>query len=466
MRFREFLIEYRRDITAKKLGDRIFTVIKNHPLLYRIGQLIFPQDENMLKVFDAMVRVQRFTRPFNVDITIDGETYKVNNNTANAVFEALKPQIIEAALKYIESKDPTANKQYTPWLARTVINNTDQNWEDLNRHDFLGIYHLGKQRRIIRPEHADINRFKTYEDFENVMWSKYRHDDILKPAEEQRGEAKEIYRDENVRVLQPQDQAAACYYGRGTRWCTAATRGDNYFDHFNNQGPLYILIPTKPSYEGEKYQIHFPSEQFMNETDEPVGFNYINKEFPGFIKYLADRQNPYIQQYIDYTPDEEIIKINNEMLDKFLTVLDQKVRNMKYQEFTTLSNRYKGYIATHPMDNQSDIKIRNEYMKDLKKYYDAETKDLLFVEQFAKRLKEYPVEKLRELFKSAGFSKVLRWDDFLADAITNAIKQNEKWEDSYQYRFIKRYPVEPLTPEYSGVRKIAMDWFRYFSRRS
>ena len=50
---------------------------------------------------------------------------------------------------------------------------------------------------------------------------------------------------------------AACYYGQGTRWCTAATRGKNYFSEYHNESPLLIILPKEPQYPGEKYQLHF-----------------------------------------------------------------------------------------------------------------------------------------------------------------------------------------------------------------
>lgn len=464
MRFREFLFEYRRDVTAEKMGNRLFDIIKNHPFLYRIGQLLFPNDTSILPVFDGINRMRlNGERPFKIDVYIDGQHYSVNNNNVDTVFESLKPEIIEAALKFIESKDPTANKQYTPWLARTVINNPNQNWEDLNRDNFLGLYHHGKLRRMIRPEHADINQFKTYPEFEDMMWTKYNHYELEKTAPQDRGEAKEIYNDDDVRVVHPVDQTASCYYGRGTRWCTASSRGTNYFDHYNKQGPLYILLPKKPNHQGEKYQIHFPSEQFMDENDQDVGLRYIIQEFPGFFKYLAEKQNPYIQQYIDYAPDEEIIRINNQLADKFLKILDEKVRNQIHQEFEALSNNFQAWLDIHSMDSTYEYyqDIKNNYRRDLKKYYQVETADLLFIEQFLQRLKAYSVEDLKQLFKSGGFAKITRWNDFLSWIVGEAFTAKRgKWDESYQSQFVQKYPIQELAPDTATVRKIATSWFR------
>ena len=52
---------------------------------------------------------------------------------------------------------------------------------------------------------------------------------------------------------------------KNTQWCTAAD-GNNQFNYYNSQGPLYININKA---DNEKYQFHFESDQFMDETDTP-----------------------------------------------------------------------------------------------------------------------------------------------------------------------------------------------------
>jgi hypothetical protein len=78
---------------------------------------------------------------------------------------------------------------------------------------------------------------------------------------------------------------AACFYGghhlepsKGeTRWCTSSP-GLNYFDRYIKDGPLYVIIPNnytgkmgeKSGLPSERYQFHFPSNQFMDVHDHTV----------------------------------------------------------------------------------------------------------------------------------------------------------------------------------------------------
>ena len=241
-----------------------------------------------------------------------------------------RPEVLQSwineVLVAIEDADPTPNKVYTPWLARMYAKG-DTKLEDLNRQDVLRIYDLGKKRRMIKPEHSDINRFKTYREFETMMFDNYEFDDIenIAKKEEEKGKAKKVYEDDTVTVIVPEDTAAACRYGRGTRWCTAAVRGQNYFDQYNSQGKLYILIPKTPTHEGEKYQLHFPSGQFMDENDHEVYLpKLLGKRFPKLIPFFKQHE-PKINDFLYFADVETITDIVRQIRELTLARADEMI---------------------------------------------------------------------------------------------------------------------------------------------
>jgi hypothetical protein len=83
---------------------------------------------------------------------------------------------------------------------------------------------------------------------EDVL-DKYR--EHLSVDEKTTGKIEPYYSDDYVTVYTPQTVEQSMYYGRGTRWCTAA-KNDNVFYMYKN---LFILIPRVANYKGEKYQI-------------------------------------------------------------------------------------------------------------------------------------------------------------------------------------------------------------------
>jgi hypothetical protein len=259
------------------------------------------------------------------------ETAKLIDNFVNNILE------------YIESKDPTQNKQYTQWLAR-LYSKGGLKMEDMNRQNILGLYDAGKRRGMINPEHADINKFKSYRDFEDAiipydLSAKLWASDNQKKLD--KGKSKEVYKDANVRIILPKDEAAACYYGQGTRWCTTGGQ----FDTYNSRGPLYIMLPKTPQYTGEKYQLHFPSNQFMDEQDSPVDIEFLlNNRFPSTIDFFK-KAVPEIKNSMTFSSPEDIDSIWTELKKCFhrqleLSIDSEEEYNKEYIDYL----KQNGYI--------------------------------------------------------------------------------------------------------------------------
>ena len=58
----------------------------------------------------------------------------------------------------------------------------------------------------------------------------------------------------------------ACDLGSGTSWCTATGNTKTWFDRYAKDGPLYIFIGPN----GEKYQFHYESSQYMDSNDRSI----------------------------------------------------------------------------------------------------------------------------------------------------------------------------------------------------
>ena len=93
------------------------------------------------------------------------------------------------------------------------------------------------------------------------------------------------HENDDFRVIVPHTQKASICFG-SPKLCTAKRDlNHNQFDYYTktskNPGPLYMLIPKRPIYPQEMYQIHLPSGQFMDENDQPVrriGMEYVFKD--------------------------------------------------------------------------------------------------------------------------------------------------------------------------------------------
>ena len=205
----------------------------------------------------------------------------------------------------IEVGDPTKQKKYTQALAKMYANGLIK-WEDIGStmRDYLTKFTKLALKKKLKPEHTDFNAYKDLKTFYDAV---DQYADPEAKEQKSKGDAKEVYKDANVRIIRPDDVNAACYYGQGTRWCTAAD-SNNMFDRYNQDGPMYILLPTTAKHEGEKYQFHPQSGQYMDEDDRSVTPTQLMQRFgEDFEKWML-KADPYLGGKIIYFPDEDELR--------------------------------------------------------------------------------------------------------------------------------------------------------------
>jgi hypothetical protein len=93
--------------------------------------------------------------------------------------------------------------------------------------------------------------------------------------------AKLVFDGPDWRVIEIEDKGqvgkeAACFYGGNnveTRWCTSAP-GASWFERYIKDGPLYVIfnpndtdLSPNTGLPKNRYQFHFPSNQFMDKDD-------------------------------------------------------------------------------------------------------------------------------------------------------------------------------------------------------
>jgi hypothetical protein len=172
------------------------------------------------------------------------------------------------AYERIENADPTSHKEYVQWIIRVYSKqNGTYKMEDVlsTLSDAIYKFDLMKKHKQITGPEADINRYPTPESLLTFVEKTYKE-----PKSIDKGDANEVVNNQYVRIIIPKNEAAAKYYGQGTRWCTAA-HNDNQFDNYNSRGNLFIIIPKKPTHTGEKYQYFDGDNGYIaNEADKKL----------------------------------------------------------------------------------------------------------------------------------------------------------------------------------------------------
>ena len=302
MRYQDFLaegilFEYDRTITAKNYGEKIL--------------LVAAKDRWLV---DQIAGRNRLGMTFPEAVKKDPE------------------MIVSAILEILERGDPTRNKEYSQAIAKMYANGLSKAEDVVSTlADYLAKFDKLKRRKKIQPPRNDFNRYRSLEDFMDVV-DEYPDEEAESKPEEKKN-ATELYRDDKLIVTIPQDVEAACYYGQGTRWCTAG-KNNNMFDYYTKGNrPLYVIIPRQQAYPGEKYQFHFETKQFMNEQDRQIGDDGIAKlvkRFPQLPKILQKPAEQFMvapllsQEYknivADSTPEvaKAVVQLINQYSDRIV----------------------------------------------------------------------------------------------------------------------------------------------------
>jgi hypothetical protein len=204
-------------------------------------------------------------------------------------FDLGRPEGQQAALEMlmnnIESSDPTKNKAYVPWITREYIKGNIKRIEDLfaTIQPMLVKFEQFKRKKEWPAEYKDIMRLDA-----STVWQAVQKFAPAEPEQSNKGASKEVFKGSNLRVIVPENEEAACYYGNGTKWCTAAKQ-NNMFDRYANDGSLYILNFKNLGGKFRKFQLHCESDQFMDEMDNDVGQDDIAllSADPEYTKFLG-----------------------------------------------------------------------------------------------------------------------------------------------------------------------------------
>jgi hypothetical protein len=210
---------------------------------------------------------------------------------------APKNKTSQEIIQQISNLDQTPNKEFTFWLVMNYANSDNpkfnggiQRYEDIASR---AIPEIEKFKALLRKPNLtpplqvrDINQVRGLSSLESIV-DTYQPKQVVSNKEQanteeqtfySKNQAKLLYNDNQIKVLIPKTEQASCFFGKGTKWCTAATTKNNMFSQYNKPNdPLYIII-TKGT--NEKYQFHFGSGQFMNAQDTQINPQELANKYP------------------------------------------------------------------------------------------------------------------------------------------------------------------------------------------
>jgi hypothetical protein len=153
---------------------------------------------------------------------------------------------------------------------------------------------------------TDINQYQTLEELVTAI-TNYEEKSRRNIRKVQGGNV--VYEDGKYFVVNPLNHEASCYYGKGTKWCTAAAT-DTQFKKYNEDGKLfYIIDKTKPTSDTE-YKVallkKFDGEAIFYDANDAVikggwimGSDILNKILSNISRYLKEEFAEQIKIFSD-----------------------------------------------------------------------------------------------------------------------------------------------------------------------
>lgn len=281
--------------------------------------------------------------------------------------------------------DPTYNRdtdhfgKYNKWLLqpKNVAILSKKRQEDLYKvKEDLAIFDRLKKSNKLPIERKDINMFDV-EGLLDYIFDSYTHDanfniDSITSNTQDSQNIKNANADKYIvgdfTIINPKTEEAACLYGKGSKWCTAAEY-HNAFDGYNRRGKIWILIDK--NHPNDKLQFHFEDEQFMDVKDREIDifdffgdnddvYNFFIKSYPSLnftlakyaITYTIGSNSMsenfdayYSNKFSDDQKDILVTEILNEMSDSDneISHLIDMLYQIKYDFKSFKSQNYAGY---------------------------------------------------------------------------------------------------------------------------
>lgn len=204
----------------------------------------------------------------------------------------------ERIMDWFESADPTTKKAYVVQLILWYLDGNIRYLEDVPKaKSALMLY--SKFRNKLPP--IGSLSFKELLDLADSLDAERSRAEMKREEEEEfyrKKQAVLYFENDNIKVVVPKTIAASRFFGKGTRWCTAAN-DNNMHHHYHRQGPLYIVMFKNRN--KKKWQLHFSLSnddiQVMDELDQDIEPEEYREEHdvlklftPIFMKAMTTKQ--------------------------------------------------------------------------------------------------------------------------------------------------------------------------------
>ena len=275
-------------------------------------------------------------------ILLEGRVEDVfNKHFRGALFAGLDKIYYNEIVPGSASINP--NHKYLDWISKnwspTNVDNRGEVTHNL-KEILLAVSKFDTQNQRLKIK--DLNQ---YRDIDQLFDELKKLGQTARRTVEISDEVDRIYEDNRFVVVVPKTHKSSCYYGAGTKWCTASKDTDSHFSNYKSGGELYYIIdktlPTSSPYYkvALNKKIAGLTEDFWDVKDKPITDTTKIMTIIQNKKMLEDIRNHFGVKF------EERIKQEKELQAKRLS------RNEEFRERERLRRIQQGIEAQQRREN-------------------------------------------------------------------------------------------------------------------
>jgi len=234
------------------------------------------------------------------------------------------------------------NHKYLDWISKNW-SPTDVEGNEVThnlKEILLAVSKFDTQNQRLKIK--DLNQYRDIDQLFDVL---QKLGQTARRTVEISDEVDRIYEDNRFVVVVPKTHKSSCYYGAGTKWCTASKDTDSHFSNYKSGGELYYIIDKTLPTSSPYYKVALNkklaglTEDFWDVQDKPITDTTKIMTIIQNKKMLEDIRNHFGVKF------EERIKQEKELQAKRLS------RNEEFRERERLRRIQQGIEAQQRREN-------------------------------------------------------------------------------------------------------------------
>lgn len=241
------------------------------------------------------------------------KSFDINDKVKNRFIRILQQKIKDKEGVLLDAQgilmmynaDPTNRGKYLRWMT-DLFKHMSFNifFEDLYKiTESLDLFE--KVQGKLNVDERNILNYNTNNDLWDTI-KKYKNQTELILSKKQLkgdtpvdGEFDVLLDNEIYSVIVPKTHRSACYWGSGSRWCTAHSGHDRTFGGYAEKGPIVILYHKNGDIKNN-VQFHLETSQYMDLEDKPIDPEFLFSKYPDvlhtFVDYIERNEYNFIKK--------------------------------------------------------------------------------------------------------------------------------------------------------------------------